>query len=559
MSPAGPGVFPSPPPEPLLLHLPCPVPESLCGRRSWLALFFTFLLVSPARGELPRVELLERWGLRDGLQSTSDVFFGRTAEGRFLFKRDARTMKPTDGSDRLLGTYGNLEGELLATRLLREMGVRTPETGVVRLAGEEDRFLWSEFMDDGYRGGGELLRGIPAVPDEAHLDVAALRRLQVLDLWMGNADRHDQNLWFQYPLPRRRGALWPLAFDHSFAFGDRELAPAWASGAAFAASPAEPGGEERGAFPTASAREILCRNALYRGALAYPPGVERYFEEAARIRHLYDDAALGELVASVPREAFGARQPLRRRTEIHQGLRHRRDALAGVLEGALRSSVPAVVGAVALDLLPPELGRRLPRAPAERTVLELRIGGKRNFDARRLAEALRATPLEAGERQQVLAFLARQAGQEEPDSLPGPRKAPPRKGRLAVRAGTLRAFALPLPANPPTRWMLVREPGGKLRGLGGASLPGPGNPVHQVLGEGLRRLPPGPYQTLRALYLPGSTGHYQVLLQDPDGTVRGECFLRVEPVEDLGARAGFRVLEMETAPRPPWDGLVRAP
>jgi hypothetical protein len=490
------------------------------------------------------VNLLERWEVSEEDQGTSQVFFARTREGKFLFKKEGKTQRGSRAAGEVLGSYANFEGELLATRLLQTLSILTPRTMVASVTGLKGRFLLSAYIDQETFGEGKIFQGVASLPPQGKVDLQALRRLQVADLLMGNADRHGGNLWFREN--PTTGLLEPIAFDHSFAFGNSEISPQWEHGAAFSLPISHPS-QLLGTSPSWQTREILSKNACYRGALVYPEGVEDYLREAERIRTLLTDEKIGELVAELPRQVFGGRSPVIRRTEMFRGLMRRRDALKTVLVGALRSTLPALVGAVLLDALPPHLAALLPQEVPARTHLELSLGNQPRRSLSTQDRSLRQAGLGMHTRRKILVFLQRQAGLQGTLHVRHLKPSSPSSQVTSsswARVEWLTNHQALLPEHSPARWMLQAS-WGTTRGVWGSRRPEIDNPAWKVLQRAQKDLAPDAEELLRVLYIPRTPGIYQVLVQGPDGTIHREAAYQVRPIEDLSRPTGVEVFSLD--------------
>lgn len=301
------------------------------------------LLLAAAGGAapLPEAMLLERWELSAEQRGSTRAFFARSADGTHLYKPDA-SVRSFQGE--LVARHGNFEGELLSTRLIQEVGLTTPQTDVVRvpkrglrrLVPSSSRFLRSRLLDEAALSTDHLVRGVDALPREAILEMGELRRLQLTDLLIGNVDRNGRNLWFLRDAAS--GRYRPVAIDHNLALGDPRLSPAGRYGAAFSTPLASGDMVADPARMHPLVKRILTRNDLYRGALWDPRAVEAYRAEAGRIRAALGDARLAALVGEIPDQAFGWRRPERRRRQLLETLRARRDALGDVVEAIFRTA-----------------------------------------------------------------------------------------------------------------------------------------------------------------------------------------------------------------------------
>lgn len=316
----------------------------VCRAALVLALALALALATAAGAvptPIPTVRLQETWPLDPRTRGLSKAYFATTADGQHLYKPNARVVH---GSGRVLGTHMNFEGELLSTRILQTVGVMTPDTDVVDVKpkgrfSKVTRQLRSRLVDEKTLGTTVLYRNTEVLPRDARIDLRALRRMQLTDVILGNADRHWANIWFYAGAD---GVLKPLAIDHNFALGDRALAPDFSDGSAFSRPPLEgTGGRRRFTRTTGT---VLTRNSIYKGALFDPDGHAMYRAEARHLQRTLTDAELRKLVDGIPEHAFTSADPKARRVELYDQLRLRRDSLGDVVDDFFRTAPPSKVG-----------------------------------------------------------------------------------------------------------------------------------------------------------------------------------------------------------------------
>jgi hypothetical protein len=540
-------------------------PASLSGR-SFLN-FLSLLVCSSAlwSAGIPTMDLLERGEVGKDAKGVSDTFFGTSKEGKYLIKADRPvSIRGSDGT-RVLGTYGNLEGELLSSKILKKLGVLTPGTEAVHIKGKKGVFLRSEFMDQKLLGSGKVYRGVSALPSSARLDLRKLRALQVADLLIGNTDRHYNNAWF---VKNTRTKLFePVAFDHNFALGDKVLSPKWEGGATFQNSMSV-AKTPRGAIPSEATKIALSRNRLYERALQNPHQTEDYFKEAARLQKALPDKVLKQMVADIPNEAFGPRNPALRRQQLLERLIQRRDRLPQVLEGSLRGSMQAYGGMVALDGLPPRLNRFLPQTRAARTKLEMELAGAKGtsggrFHPQRVYGKLLETGMPREAAREMTAILGRQAGHTVQAAnllkKPGANSGFLKWSRTTSGTSVEKLLnSKNYPSNENLAKKMLSEESGKIRGVGGNPPPPPGSAPRRILEVARKDFKPGPGQRLRVLEIPGRPGDYQALLQGADGKILKEGFWTAEGIEGLKTSPVPRNLSQKALQAPNDFDLVQS-
>jgi hypothetical protein len=303
--------------------------------------------------------------------------FGLSSEGDLGFYKPD---KPVRG----LSAYGNMEGELLASRMLEQLGFRTPRSRLVKV---QPRYWDGSFRERVYLQAEVVGQQQPILeltgmmPGELrHVDVAQVRRLALVDAVIGNGDRHRGNILFQ----ETKGRVWePIAIDHNFAFAGKEVVPNsyWQRNFLPELTGVElgPGVHDakvaRHAPDAGSLELILNRNRLYEeitfGALVDPAQQEAMLKEAAKLKGQITDGMIEAEVARLTDAEIGSKDPAARRKELVEVMKARRDALPTELANYFERSWELITRErVAIaplpEVVPPEMWKRLPLSDGSR-------------------------------------------------------------------------------------------------------------------------------------------------------------------------------------------------
>lgn len=286
------------------------------------------------------------------LGGTAGAFLGHVDGVPYVFKSN----EPTGLVERSRAATGNVEAEYLVSRLFESLGVPTPRVRLVHIEGRTGLFSMSEFVGS-TMGGQTVHKDVPRLWTEAAqtgralpLDHHQARAVQVMDVWIGNADRNPGNLF----LRESPTGLQTIPIDHNWSLVDthqrpdvhrrvneagvlRDLVPSFAGAGAF--------GRARDAGTPAN---ILLKTAFHASAIAEPvPTYSQFAPHVDRLRTTFTDRTLRSLLDELPAEI-----PAERRERIFQSLRWRRDHL----ESGLKSLV---------DSFPDRLEQRTPRQALE--------------------------------------------------------------------------------------------------------------------------------------------------------------------------------------------------
>lgn len=228
--------------------------------------------------------------------------------------------------------YGNFEAEIVAYKLFQLLGVRSPEVRVVKLEGKSELYLRIRFADEDFSHGqtaAAINKTSVAEADAVDLDRA--RAISIVDLLIGNPDRHEGNIL----LHRAAGGPWiPVPIDHNFALVTKAV-----TGVESWALAPIPGPDASDADVKACGDKYITfkhRNLItIRGAKG-PEGAAGLKAAAAKLVAALSDAELTRIVRSIPPEAIVGRPAEERFAELVEVLRARRDAIPAFLERYLK-------------------------------------------------------------------------------------------------------------------------------------------------------------------------------------------------------------------------------
>lgn len=244
----------------------------------------------------------------------SRTFTGEVNGQKFLFK----------GAEAVVNLdmlRGNLEAELLADKVLNFLGVSAPKTDYAwyDMNGTVEPLLSMEWVSDtrpAYPGLFALKRR-----NWTDAEMDRFRRMQVIDVLMGNADRHDGNFLF----PNNSWEVIPI--DHNMAFStDLVIYPNVTWQKAFLAE--LPSNVEYDQRPT----HIVGRNLIGREFINSwadkQDAKEQYRKHVPGIQAQLTDAVIDTMVDALPDELA----ELARKDELKNVLKWRRDNLDSLID-----------------------------------------------------------------------------------------------------------------------------------------------------------------------------------------------------------------------------------
>lgn len=244
-------------------------------------------------------------GFRSLGGGVSKTYVGTVDGKRYVFKADE--VPPV-----LSMTRSNLEAELLAEKVLNHLGVPAPKADYREFDagdGQKKSMLRVEFVEDGVS---------PAEFLERHdwldvIDKALFRKMQAVDVLIGNGDRHGNNFFMADD-----GKVIPI--DHNLAFAtDMVMKPSARWQKNFLSDLSNVG----------RTQDIMDKNDIGRAIRARTSAAE-YKAVARDIQGKLTDAAIDEMVGGLPdRLADDARK-----AELSRILKLRRDGLADMLKNA---------------------------------------------------------------------------------------------------------------------------------------------------------------------------------------------------------------------------------
>lgn len=440
---------------------------------------------TPARPEVPEVSVRGKLPVGIGqFTGISKPFWGTSEGERWLFKSN-RPVRATFGLQKVMAS-GNLEAEWLTSRLMQDAGIPTPRVDVVRIQGRQHAHARIQPMQSMFPGR-PLAKGLGGLPRDARIDMAALRRLQLMDLMVGNADRHIQNIWF---VQEAAGGAWkPIAFDHNLAMGTRAALGGPPSNFTAFENVTHRTTASGVTVPTWATSDVVGRNPAYAGALRDPQGVLEYLGEARSLQQRLPEARLRELVGAIPDEAIAGSDKAARRQEILDHLLRRRAGLPQAMDFYVRQHPEYLRTEFRLAELPPEVQAKLPPDLEGRWRFVGTLGPDGRFDPTRFQAALAGAA--------------------------GAAAAAPRNHTLRQLQAMPRTTGRGIPSYD---FLEVAETpeGRKLSGVAGHPVPPPEAPVHRVAAKAGAALQPG--ERLHVEKAGGWLGGYEARILDPDGT-----------------------------------------
>jgi hypothetical protein len=356
-------------------------PHARSLRRRALAPALSLLLAAGAPAALPVVDVVS---LGDPhAKGVSDTFLGKEGGRTFVYKPNAPIGLQEDGSHWM--KTGNTSGEWLGTRLMNEAGVSSPRVDMVQVRGQDVPFARIQHMQELFPGE-QLARGTGGLPKGAQIDLDAMRRMQAVDLLIGNSDRHGNNVWFRQD--PSTGRWRPIAFDHNLALAST-ASTGWK--AAPFQEPMRIPSKSGAVVPSSSTRSILGRNSVYTGIMNDPRAAHGLLTESRHVQATLTDERIDKLVDSMPDEAIGPDDKKARRQELKDTLKRRRNELLKTAEVTLKSHPDYLRTEWRLAGLPEDLRAHLPKDLESRWrfVGAMRPDGR--FDPVRLQAALTLT------------------------------------------------------------------------------------------------------------------------------------------------------------------------
>lgn len=370
------------------------------------AALLPLLLLASARADVETVDITRRRRAGFGpAAGVSGAFFGEVDGQRYLFKTNA-PIRSMFGLKRESLT-GNVESEWLSHRLMRQAGVASPEVDVVQRPGRRHSLARVQHMADMFPGQ-ELVRGADALKAGDRIDLAAVHRMQAVDLLIGNPDRHALNMWFVKD--PASGLLRPIAFDHNIALGTRQSftgTRGHTNWSAFEQTVVRtlPDGTP---VPGGMAAESMGRNPLYADAILHPGELRSLHRQAGLVAASIGEERIRTLVAEIPASAIGSGDKAARRAELEAHLLRRRRELVPAIEAYMRQHPAYLQSQWELGRLAPELRAKLPRDMAGRWAFVEALGPDGKFDRERLGRALGGAGITGTAAEGIQGQLARQ-------------------------------------------------------------------------------------------------------------------------------------------------------
>lgn len=234
--------------------------------------------------------------------------------------------------------WGNFEAELVTNAIFKKLGMRVPNLYIVRVEGRRELHLRVRFASDRFTKGGSVIPH-KELPRGVTVEEEACRNIQLVDLLVGNMDRHGDNVLF-YQIPGEE-MYRPVPIDHNLAFLTPMISEQrnWmvkglpAPGAAARDEGARRQLEQVGT--TYVSKSQLTSHPLWADLLRAPGAEAEYLRLAQALVDALPDKTLVELLKDVPDEVIVGVEPLARKKEIFRMLRARRDGLVAFFKDYL--------------------------------------------------------------------------------------------------------------------------------------------------------------------------------------------------------------------------------
>ena len=268
----------------------------------------------------------------------TNPFFAEVNGQRYVFKSNCGQLNIPS----LRMVSGNVEGEFLASRILQLAGIESPRVQLVKIKGRRGQFAMADFVGNSWHGDKvikdwQIKCDLPRYPQGGsgeqvrnyyrdfarRFDIDQVRRLQVLDLLMGNGDRHCGNFFVRQSAS---GKYRLIAIDHNLAFvGNGQKPDAHRDASVgfkrnFIKSFNGEGIFEYYAARSGSVANIIEHNDVFQRCLKADPSVEGYRKAVADVKRAINDSVIEQLLKELPAEISQ-----KRRAEIREVLRWRRD------------------------------------------------------------------------------------------------------------------------------------------------------------------------------------------------------------------------------------------
>jgi len=247
--------------------------------------------------------------------TASDTYIGFINDKKYLFKRD---VPPNIG---VPVKTSNLEAELLSSDAFQTAGLDAPNTmfGMFEHGARQERMLAMEWVDDVQTMTDFIALNGPRDYLDA-LDLYGFKKMQVVDVMIGNGDRHAGNFFFN-----NLGEVIPI--DNGLAFAtDRVITGEWQK---CFLKEFEPGRYQTAEFilkRNQVGRDLIRREAR---AASKEAVLEMYRDTIAEIQETFTDDFIVSMVDKLPDTLVNAG----RRQEIIETFTWRRDNLEGIIVG----------------------------------------------------------------------------------------------------------------------------------------------------------------------------------------------------------------------------------
>lgn len=302
------------------------------GRTGWYRSLILGLAVASALPAKPQVDFpLIRIPTLQDVQTTKEgkskpIVASRNG-AKYIFKAN----QPFVFNGVLTTRHGNFEAELIANGIMKKLGMRVPNLFIVRVEGRRDLHLRIRFAGDRFTKG-EGVTPLKNVRVGTPMDDEAMRWIQLVDLLIGNMDRHGDNvLMFR----GEDGVLQPVPIDHNLAFLTPQISEQrnWLMQDIPPAGAAQQDGRWMEALKNVGDTYVSKRyhsGADHWAALLRKPGAaENYLRQAAHLESVMTPEFIDQLVADLPQEVMDGIDVQERQAYLRRALATRSRQLVG--------------------------------------------------------------------------------------------------------------------------------------------------------------------------------------------------------------------------------------
>jgi len=356
------------------------------------------LLLALAFSPVQALEEVEVEVVRELSTGINSTWLTKDQEGRQWFVKLDGGCKDRNGD--LWINYGNFEAEIIASKIFRDFGLLCPRVEPVNIKGRGGLYLRAEWVDESFTGGARP-KQIKEVVRGDSIDVNQVRLLQVLDVLLGNGDRHEENLLFA---PGKEGMLIPIPIDNNLALSDRSVVAY---------------GDWQFNFRTelTNVDHLMQRNSIYQRYATRPGAAEDYIRIVRLVREKLTDDYLQELIANVDPDVITFGNPMKRKRDILKTLQSRRDRLVRFFDKKYfedKGATQRILMDHMHEMIPDHVFKGLQLGSFETTYLAISLDRGIEFDGAELYFRLRAVTGDTLVAREILGYVCEFRGEPFP-------------------------------------------------------------------------------------------------------------------------------------------------